>query len=1121
MWTPRRVLLLFATLFGFGAAYAAYARFLGRIDGLPNLPSKYLDYDDGALPEVAPVESPTLVRLREAFGDNCPEMGAAYPTRLEIREQGIVFAAGMPQIGTVATKFVKLAPLSIATFAKPKPLHEQLPGEVAEVSSLHCDEGILEFDRPISSDRDMLTGKAKLIGIELRTNPDPHNTDPRNGRIVISNNQRTSDPSRFITMKTPGPVYYRTADHPEANNPSQPHIWTTAGVEIVNRDNLPRPLWGVALPVVSVPSDDSLTGSVVTDMALGLHTSPPTITADGLKIFMKRNENTKKSGYGGIREMILTENVLFSLWIDGTSGFPGAAPQAPTKPVKTENTLALSGLVGGIADGIATAARLKSKVLLRVRTLGTFRYDMATNLATFDVSSSPNPLLPNNVEVMRFLPAGGKDTLVCQKLEIEFNGPVTGQAKSEGTGFKRLHASGTHVLVAAATEQLQATGTALVYENDTGRSRTTTTLHGAPLSAVRNRNVLIAGAPTQPAKLMFVSSEKNKTDITIDGPGRAELFDEATREKTLTATWQKSLSQIREIADGVPLDLLVFTGDGEFIDAKGAFNLKGDVLKLWLRNGDRTANKSVPHRLQGLGHVSGLSANSIIENTEYLNVMFVDISKPPASAIPTTVAVIPPSSSAPVVQPVLRAQEIKKDPQPIRLSARLIDVTVHRINETDPKAAAKYDMHEAHCTDRVVVVQPPEDPKKSTIGIDIRGSSLLMKKQGLGHVMTVSGTNTEIARVRFEETTISGPMVTIDQPNNSVAVAGGGWMRLPSSSNLAGATVDEKGEITIHWQARMKFLGERRWAEFVGQVQAVQSIAEGAVAKGPTTTKSTVACHELNVTFDKPVYFNQMNRESGGGSDPKIKTVVCTPASEDGNVAKAANLVLYLEETIDRVTKKHTKATQVEAKLLEVNVDGDLSLVSATGPGVTRMLQLDAKDSAPGTPQPVDAKTEMEMKLTVVRFNGRLNLKDKKGIFQEAVFRETIRVARVPSENLNLVLDDTAKPPARSMFLKCNDTFTVSSYRAKTPGTEDTRTMEAIDGAEVKTDDYIGIGHSINYDGTRVILRGYGDGQATLYRRQNSIEGRDYKSGNPLIYNTKTGQVSGAQSSGGAFTTDK
>ena len=83
------------------------------------------------------------------------------------------------------------------------------------------------------------------------------------------------------------------------------------------------------------------------------------------------------------------------------------------------------------------------------------------------------------------------------------------------------------------------------------------------------------------------------------------------------------------------------------------------------------------------------------------------------------------------------------------------------------------------------MTQPPTDLKKSAIGLDIRGGGLLLKKRANGHAMTVTGTAGEIARVRFEDVTICGPTVFVDQPNNSVAVTGGGLMRMPKSSSLA------------------------------------------------------------------------------------------------------------------------------------------------------------------------------------------------------------------------------------------------------------------------------------------------------------------------------------------------
>jgi hypothetical protein len=199
------------------------------------------------------------------------------------------------------------------------------------------------------------------------------------------------------------------------------------------------------------------------------------------------------------------------------------------------------------------------------------------------------------------------------------------------------------------------------------------------------------------------------------------------------------------------------------------------------------------------------------------------------------------------------------------------------------------------------------------------------------------------------------------------------------------------------------------------------------------------------------------------------------------------------------------------------------TLIHATGPGETRTLQMGAKEhtAQPGAPAPsaapaASAKTEEEMKLTVVRFAERLQIEDKKQIFSKAVFTSNVRVFHVPSDRLDLDVQEHAAP-ARSMVLKCTDTMTATEYRNKA-GQEERRTLEAVGDARLRTDDYDGVGHVVKYDGNLVILEAFGDGQATLYRRQGGVgREKDYKSGNPLTYNTKTGQVSGAESSGGTF----
>ena len=97
MLTPRRTLLLLAGFVLFGAAYFGYSQLLGWIDGLPQLPEPMLKKQEGIFQSPVKPISPTVQRIREAFGPDCPEqLSAFYPTQLEFRnrESSIVLAAG-------------------------------------------------------------------------------------------------------------------------------------------------------------------------------------------------------------------------------------------------------------------------------------------------------------------------------------------------------------------------------------------------------------------------------------------------------------------------------------------------------------------------------------------------------------------------------------------------------------------------------------------------------------------------------------------------------------------------------------------------------------------------------------------------------------------------------------------------------------------------------------------------------------------------------------------------------------------------------------------------------------------------------------------------------------------
>jgi hypothetical protein len=1162
--------MLVVGLFAFGAAYVGYARILGAIDGLPNLPAKYLEAVDGPLPPLSFNESPTIQRLKDAFGENCAEIESNYPTRLELRDQGIVFAAGRPDPIDNPSRFVRLAPFSMAQFGKPK------PGQVTEITTMHGDEAILELDRPIGNEREMIGGKAKIVGMELRAVPNSTaRTDPRNGRIFFTNNQQSVDPNKFFVFKTPGPVHYRTVDHPDVKaNPATPHIWTSAVVEIVNRDNQPRPIRGASLPSVPLTTDQALNGNILADMALGVHTPPPTITAEGMKIFLKPREagppkpGAKPSGYSGIREMVLHENVEFNLWSDGKTSFI-ADPNAKVAPVAapTDPSLGLLAVGGGIADGVAVAKRLAEKTLVRIRTLGPFYYDWEKHTARFEIAVAANPLLPNNVEVTRLSPLGGRDHLVCQLLEIEFNGPIarTGgaAAKPPTNQFKNLRATGPSVYLSAESEGLQAFGTALIHETDSAKRLARSTLRGAPLVAVRQGNRLVTGAaaaPMAPAttgQLVLETVEPppntkqaKTTRIEVLGPGKVDLFDEATKTNTMTASWRQSLHQTREPVGGKDCDLLVFVGEGRFSDPKTGFDLKADTLKLWLEAAAKGAGESAkPARVQGIGHVEGQSDDTLIRNTDLFNAFFKDVAKPieppqaPAVAVaPKTMPAVGPKT-VPFAEPVAKVPVAPVRKKPLELSGRQIELRIARSpvpGGPKEKPGVRYELDTARCEGRVVAHRDAAEPGQPN-ALHIVGDTLNVDHYAAGHAMKVVGTNDRPAFVQFEETTITGPDVDINQPSNAVVVKGGGQLRMPSATGFSGAPLAERSEIQVDWQHGMTFKGELRTAEFVGQVQAVQLPPErkpNTTAKVPVSSatwqRSYVICHRLSVVFDRPVYFNQMKstpnapqpaRTGESKEAAKIERVLCEPQPEDDaapGVARPANYVYYADETIDRKTGRHAKAQRITAKFLDVQVRETRTLIHATGPGETRTLHLGTKDATvtPGTPAPpapaAGTKTEEEMKLTVVRFAERLQIEDKKQIFSKAVFTSNVRVFHIPTDKLDLEVQEHAAP-ARSMVLKCTDTMTATSYQNKS-GQEERRTLEAIGDARVRTDDYDGVGHVVKYDGNLVILEAFGDGQATLYRRQGGVgREKDYKSGNPLTYNTKTGQVSGAESSGGTF----
>lgn len=1162
--SPRRMLLLLAGVVAFGAVYAVYAHALGWLDGLPQLPAAMLKPQVGPPPPPRRDGSPTVQRLKVAFGPNCKEQDSQnYPTQLQMLdgESSFVLASGTPPLNTGSHRVV-LSPFSLAVFGKQRPEHLREPGEVPEISTFHADKAVLEYDRPISSPTDMM--KAKLLRMELVSDPEFLPPDPRNGVIQVTNNQRSADPDKHLLLRTRGPLFYRNPKG-VADAGTGPDVWTDAAVEITDKANLPRGFATTAPNTAPAPGDDTRRATAVADILTGTRLPPPTLTAVGLRVFLEPEKPTtvpnspaeKKgsAGFSGVRRVELLEKVLINLWVDGSQSLVTnpSKPDPTAKPGDKKENEKKGGLLASVEPGPAIAAvsgemvrqalrveQQLNKALLQIETLGPLAYDVERNVARFDVLPQANPSLLNDVQVTRTTTRDGQHRLFSQVLEIEFAGPPTGPPpankpaaeQQSGPAFKRLHAwthtPGRYLTISAEDEKLEAYGYDLVHEQDANRS----TLHGVPLKVVQKGNVLYAGEPQRPGRLVIEPGPEKQATMTVHGAGRVEMIDPDTGENTFTASWQTSMHQTKEVIASLEHELLTFTDGAVFEDKQADYWLKGQVLKLWLKPGkddgavakvERQASSGrLPHRLQALRDVSSHSAELDIERAEHLNVLFRDVPPPPepkAPPKPAAPVIPPPATAAPNPNPVASAPppappppEPARPKPPMKLTARVVDTDVVRYpvkKVPDPKAAKpapavggrpaanpapetalKYEMRTAQCKGGVVVHQDPDSPEKPR-GVDIIGSDLLIQTSGedRGSILTVHGTDDKPAQVHHESTSIIGPKVVIDQVSNRTEVEGRGSLVMPASSDLNGAELKQPEVIVIHWRDAMLFQGARKLATFTGSVTAVQK-------------ESMVSCHLMEVTFDRPVYFNSLKKASeptarparltadGKPADPtddnpKIETVSCTPAPGD---AREAAREVWFQEVVRDETGRIVKHQHITAKELYLHASrrddkGDpYQMVIAHGPdGVVRLWQAGQKDltaAAPanGQPQPAPAQPglpankdgDSEMKLTVVNFNGRMTVKDRPGVYQEAVFTDQIQVVNVPTDDPNADVRARHQLPPRSLLLTCADKMTVSAHKRGNADPE--QSMTAKGNSYIRSDEYEGWGEVIVYQGEKVTL---------------------------------------------------
>lgn len=871
------------------------------------------------------------------------------------------------------------------------------------------------------------------------------------------------------------------------------------------------------------------------------------------------------AGFSGVRRVELLEQVLLNLWVEGGQGtLVGSSSRMGAGVEPPPGAAAVSsGLVWA-----AHAVRELGRDLLQVETRGPFSYDADRNLARFDVLPQANPNLRNDVRVTKVPPRPGVQSLFSQVLEIEFNGaptgnqparPTPGTAPTSGGGprFKRLHAwtytPGRFLTVSSDADQMDAHGQDLVHEQATQK----TTLTGSPLHAVQQRNILTAGSPKKPAVLIIEPSPVAaappggtragaSNQATVLGPGKVELFDAAARANTTTATWQTSMVHTKERIDDSELDLFTLNDGARFEDVHADYWLVGKVLKLWLlpaaresaanQPGPPAASRARPHRIQAIGEVSGHSAELDIEKCDQLIAYFADAV--PVAAVNGPVAprspAPPPAQPAPGPAPkaVAEKEPAKPAKPPMKVRARTIDTWVTRSpapGAASPPAPAgnepaspalKYQLEKARCEGMVSVHQDPQDVTKPR-GTDILGSRMLIDSTPDGSVLTVFGWDDRPGEVHNEGTSLIGPKIVIDQLHNLAVIEGRGSLAIPSSGDLTGAETKTGEPVVIHFRDGMTFMGARQTAEFFGKVSASQA-------------GSQVACHTMRVLFDRPVYFTQSNRPllPAGSGTPKeekarIDVVYCYPAPGDTADNSLEKIVTYSQVDREPQSGKPIRLQRIEAQEITLRAqfrDSDRSepyrLVTAHGPGTVRTWAPGSRDDDPTGPialggppakQPNGKPSEIEMKLTVVRFAIRMTAKDKGNLYKEATFTDQIKVVHVPTDNPEL--DVSVQLPSRAVLLTCDEKLVV--WTRKVENGPPQQSMHAHGNAYLQNDEYEGWGEVIQSEGKMVRFFGTKD---LLARIKSRFGGTD-QPGETITHDRATGHSKVDGSIGGTLTT--
>lgn len=566
MLPPKRLLWMLAGLLACLALYQVYLFFLGGYDGLAPLPTEYWPGQVDQAPTIRDTpnpEPPVVRKLRLAFGPQAKE--AERPILIESVQHGMVLAAQKAFLN--ADGKLELEQVSVALFGKKK----TDPAE-PDFCTLQGDRAIIEFDKPLTSVRDVANRKPVAGRIE-------GSLDPASGKINqvhLRHSRRTANPDDDLHLYTDW-LQYDNRQH---------RIWTDAAVEIVDGDPDTGKVTGIGLEVLletespskpaSKPARSTITG--VRSVELGRN------------VQMYFQLEAHAALFGGASKPGRTSTVSPTFrdprGADAPRSRPSDATDADRRPASSATPLAATA-----SPAMAKPAR-RSPV--KVSAEGPFIYRVPEDRAEFHhrvhlirIVSADAISVPSREAAAPAKGSSWLDELHCQSLTLQFrrknrdssqkpggttaSPPAKPEDAEAAIELLSARAVGEPVELHVESESLHATGSELVFD----RASNSAMLVGKPLQALyEGHRLQVTGTLTLRAS---ENQMRELREAQARGPGTAWLRGRQADQVALIVRWREQMHLVR---DG-SLERLLLSGN-VLLEEPQRGSLRADHLLLWL-----------------------------------------------------------------------------------------------------------------------------------------------------------------------------------------------------------------------------------------------------------------------------------------------------------------------------------------------------------------------------------------------------------------------------------------------------------------------------------------------------------------------------------------------------------